>query len=663
MDTPGSFSGRSRPQFYLLPLLVSLVFLVKSAHAQIPAGYYNQAAGLNGAPLKTALQKIIRNHTRFSYDYLWTSFVTTDDKPNGKVWDIYSDIPDGTPNGNPPYVFTFVADQCSTTPGVEGVCYNREHSFPKSWFGAVLSDTMYSDMFHLYPTDSKVNSMRNNYPYGQVSAPTFTSMNGSKLGPCVTAGYTGVVFEPRDDFKGDIARSYFYMATRYESRIASWQSNTGADAVLDGTAFPCYDQWFLNLLLAWNEADPVSPKEIDRNNEIYNTYQHNRNPYIDHPEYAAAIWGPAVVKAEPTNHPTNFTAVAGIPSYSSINLTWTDATGAVIPDGYLIKGSVVSFSAITDPVDGTAVGDGGLNKNVGSGLQAYSFTGLAGGSTYFFKIYPFTNSGANINYKTDGLIQQSSATTLVTLSTGIFFSEYIEGSSNNKALEICNGQSSVIDLSKVTVKLYANGGVTPTNTWSGPAGTIDPGATYVLYNSASIPLIIASGNAASTVCNFNGNDALELIYDGQTKDMIGLIGTNPGSSWTIAGNSSATVDKTILRKLNTTDGTTNWAASAGTNAGDSQWVIISTNDYSGNLGSFGTAWRGSTNTSWITGTNWDIDVPQAAVNAIIPDVTTDPVVTSSAEVNNMLIKSGGLLTIAPSVSLTVNGNLINKNGQ
>ncbi len=272
-----------------------MVFIT-SASAQAPAGYYDQAANLTGTQLKTTLQKIIRGHTRRTYDNLWTDFYSTDDKPNNTVWDIYSDIPDGTPNGNPPYVFEFGAspgNQCATTPGTEGVCYNREHTFPKSWWGGgtAAADTMYTDLFHLYPTDSKVNSLRNNNPYGNVTTATWTSQNGSKLGTCSIPGYSGVAFEPPGGYKGDLARNYFYLATRYENRIASWKGlSVEGGGVLDGSSFPCFEPWFLKMLLEWNNLDPVSQKEIDRNNAVY-AIQHNRNPYIDHPEYVTAVWG------------------------------------------------------------------------------------------------------------------------------------------------------------------------------------------------------------------------------------------------------------------------------------------------------------------------------------------------------------------------------------
>ncbi len=158
---------------------------------------------------------------------------------------------------------------------------------------------MYSDIFHVYPSDGKVNGMRGNYPYGETSSASWTSTNGSKRGSCSFAGYSGVIFEPIDEYKGDLARSYFYMATRYENIIASWESNSEtANAVLDGTSDHVFEIWHLNLLLKWHNEDPVSTKEINRNDSIYYLYQHNRNPFIDHPEYAKSIWGEPTIPPE-----------------------------------------------------------------------------------------------------------------------------------------------------------------------------------------------------------------------------------------------------------------------------------------------------------------------------------------------------------------------------
>lgn len=257
-------------------LLYFVLFLNTSLlSAQIPEGYYDSALGLFGIELKQALHEIIDSHTVIDYSELHTYFQYTDKKPNGNVWDMYSDIPDGTP----PYEYVFLERTCGNY-NSENDCYNKEHSWPKSWFND--GAPMYSDMFHLYPTDGYVNGRRSNYPYGEVNTATWTSMNGSKVGSCVYPGYTGVVFEPIDAYKGDFARSYFYMSVRYYGEDAGW---VGSDMVTGAELKP----WAMKMMLEWSAADPVSQKEIDRNNSVYG-FQNNRNPFIDNPEYALQIW-------------------------------------------------------------------------------------------------------------------------------------------------------------------------------------------------------------------------------------------------------------------------------------------------------------------------------------------------------------------------------------
>lgn len=237
-----------------------------------PDGYYRDAYGKSGYDLKTALYQIIRNPDVNAYDGLWAAFRNTDADSDGMVWDMYSGCE-----------FTFGSDQCGNYKN-ECDCYNREHSFPKSWFDD--AKPMYSDLFHLYPTDGKVNGMRSNYPFGEVGSPTWESTQGCKLGNNSTPGYSGKVFEPLDEYKGDFARTYFYMATCYEDRIANW----GSCPVCNGTSDQAFDDWVVELLLKWHEQDPVSAKETDRNDAVYRE-QGNRNPFIDHPELVGKIWG------------------------------------------------------------------------------------------------------------------------------------------------------------------------------------------------------------------------------------------------------------------------------------------------------------------------------------------------------------------------------------
>jgi endonuclease I len=254
------------------------IFSFYQLYAQIPPGYYDPATGLSGQELQSALHNIIKNHNSVSYSSLISYFESTDKKPDNTVWDMYSDVP----GGNPPYVYLYNSgDECGNY-NSEGDCFNREHSWPKSWFGGEVMP-MYSDLFHLYPTDGYVNNRRDNYPYGEVGQAQWTSQNGSKLGNCTWPGYSGIVFEPVDEYKGDFARSYFYMSVRYYTEDTGWPGSpmtTGSQL----------KDWALGMMIGWNEQDPVSQKETDRNNAVF-LIQNNRNPFIDHPEYSYLIWG------------------------------------------------------------------------------------------------------------------------------------------------------------------------------------------------------------------------------------------------------------------------------------------------------------------------------------------------------------------------------------
>jgi len=301
----------------------SLFFIFSQAlFAQIPNGYYDSATG-TGYVLKTQLYNIINDHTSVSYTPgVWDAIYTTDVRTDGYVWDMYSDVPGGVAD----YYYTLGSDQCGNYSG-EGSCYNREHSFPKSWFND--GSPMYTDLFHLYPTDGYVNGKRGNYPFGEAGTVSWESTNGSKLGTCNYPGYSGTVFEPIDEYKGDFARTYFYMATRYENIISGWEMNeSNADAVLNGTSNQVYEEWYLDMIIEWHINDPVSQKEIDRNDAVY-AIQNNRNPFIDHPEFVAQIWGgdanilPSITNIEISpQSPTSSDAVI-------VSATITDADGAI----------------------------------------------------------------------------------------------------------------------------------------------------------------------------------------------------------------------------------------------------------------------------------------------------------------------------------------------
>ncbi|MDX9752241.1 MAG: endonuclease, partial [Flavobacteriales bacterium] len=164
-------------------VLIGLLHVL-AAHAQPPPGYYDPAQGLHGPALRQALHQIIAGHDVLPNSSLWGAFADCDARPDGTVWDIYSDVPGGTPA----YVYHFVEDQCGTYTA-EGQCFNREHSFPQSWYGD--GAPMSTDLFHIYPTDGWVNQQRGNMAYGEVTGPHWTSTNGSRRGPCAWPGCSG----------------------------------------------------------------------------------------------------------------------------------------------------------------------------------------------------------------------------------------------------------------------------------------------------------------------------------------------------------------------------------------------------------------------------------------------------------------------------------------
>ena len=268
----------------------------------IPNGYYNAANGLTCQPLKTALQNITSTGANnIGYDGLWTAYQYTDIKPGttNVIWDIYTD--DNDPAVPETFTFIYGSDQCGNY-NSEGDCYNREHTTPKSWFNDATP--MHNDIFHVLPTDGWVNGARSNWPYGEVTNANFTSIdNQSKRGTGNNFGYSGTVFQPHPAFRGDVARISLYMATRYEDQIISqnWANGTEANAAMlraneEGfdaarRRLQIYDTWYIRTLFKWMSEDPVSQKEIDRNNAVYyQSGQNNRNPFVDHPEYAALIW-------------------------------------------------------------------------------------------------------------------------------------------------------------------------------------------------------------------------------------------------------------------------------------------------------------------------------------------------------------------------------------
>ena len=424
------------------------LFIVIYSFGQAPSGYYSSATG-SGYTLKTQLYNIIKGHTDRGYSGLWVTYNTSDrdhqNENDNTIFDLYSEVQ----NGKDPYNYTYSSNQCGSY-SVEGNCYNREHMIPQSVFNS--SSPMVSDAHHITPTDGKVNGLRSNYPHGKVATASTTTRNGSKLGTSAVSGYTGTVFEPVDAFKGDIARMYFYFATRYENTVANYSY-----AMFNRTSNQVFSTAFLNMLLAWHAQDPVSAREIERNNAIY-ARQGNRNPFIDNPSYVNAIWG------------------------------------------------------------GTS----------------------SGGGT--------TGGGTTTGSRND-----------------LYLSEYVEGSSNNKALEIKNETGASKSLSGYVIKKQTNGA----GSWSSGlslSGTLANNGKFVIVNSsiASSCYSNATISTSATELAFNGNDAIGLFKNGILLDIIGTYN---------GGSSNFAADKTLRRKTTATAPKSSYSSS--------DWDSYATNTCSG----------------------------------------------------------------------------------
>lgn len=481
-------------------LIVGLLFSVANIFAQIPTGYYDGTAGLTGAALKTKLSQIITNgHQTKSYDNLYNGYPSTDSdnyyEKDGSVLDIYSENPKGTD----PYVYQHGSKQCGNYK-VEGDCYNREHIFPQGYFNS--ASPMVSDIHHIVPTDGKVNGNRSNFPFGKVGTANFVSANGSKRGTSASPNYSGTVFEPIDEFKGDVARMILYFATRYESKLSTFSDND----ILTNTSFPGVEAWELAVLKEWHTNDPVSQREIDRNNAAY-TYQGNRNPFIDHPEYVALIWGTTTPDTEAPSTPTNLT-VTGSTS-SSISLSWTASTDNIIVATYDIY------------LDGTL--------KTSSATNSATVTGLNPSTTYTFYIKAKDAAGNTSN-------QSNTATGTTTENTG----GNDGGSTTSCGTEDFEGVSGAVNTYKTVT--WNNNGITWTATDSRSDQTINNKAITVRNGTLSSSTI--SGGISSltikTQLKFSGtNGSFKLFINGVEKGTIpysDTVTTTTISNINVSGN-------------------------------------------------------------------------------------------------------------------------------
>ena len=487
--------------FYILILLISSI-----SFAQVPSNYYDAITTETGYDLKTALRDIIANgHITRTYDQLRDGvgisgsqgYIDTHSDINvtggtnyendGTILDFYSE----NPNGADPYNFNHGVDECGNQMA-EGDCHNREHLVPQSSFNSAFP--MQSDIHHVIPTDGRVNNFRGSLPFGVVATPNFTSLNGSKRGSSAVVGYSGTMFEPIDEFKGDIARALLYFATRYENTVDGYTSFDMFNGTEDQVFFP----WAIDMLLDWhNNVDPVDQRERDRNDEAYN-FQGNANPFVDHPEYADMIWDFTPDTEDPTN-PTNL--IASNPTDNTIDLSWTASTDNV---------GVVSYDVYIDNVN---------SHNTTS--TSFTVPGLTADTNYCFTVKALDAAGNE-----SGFSNQDCETTTDNGSSGgmvdLFFSEYVEGGGTNKALEIANFTGASVNLSIYTLKLASNANSFGT-VYNFPSGSIANEDVFVVANSGLDMLCQPEQDDVNNgITNFNGNDAIGLFKNDVLIDIIGI---------------------------------------------------------------------------------------------------------------------------------------------
>lgn len=271
--------------------LIVLVLCASYASGALPTpeAYYSDIdASATNDDLKGQLQTLIAAHKVFSYDDAWIAFADIDKhlpgypcNPDNATYipDVYSSYcwaPDKLPSDA-------TGGECGNYKK-EGDCFNREHIWPKSWFGGFdEGDNAQTDLFELFPSDGYVNGLRGNLPLGSVDPNqiTYKSTNGATIGACSADGYTGKCMELPDGLKGDVARSYFYLSTCY------WNVWSCCDTdEVDGSDIKAPMEAEMR---RWHSSDPVDQIEMDRNDAIYYDWQNNRNPFIDHPEWVDQI--------------------------------------------------------------------------------------------------------------------------------------------------------------------------------------------------------------------------------------------------------------------------------------------------------------------------------------------------------------------------------------
>lgn len=501
-----------------LTLTFCMLCYVLSILAQAPAGYYNSANGLTGNQLKAELNNIIDGHTEYSYGQLWDILKITDRDPSNSnnVIGIYS---------------RFSMNAAAEYDG--GAGWNREHVWAKSRGDFGTSNGPGTDLHHVRAEDVTTNSARSNKAFDDGGS-TYVDTGGNYSGS-TPASTDSDSWYPGNGVRGDVARMIFYMAVRYEGE------NGEPDLELTEAVLPNTDKQpihgVLSVLLDWHAQDPVSTEEMNRNDAIF-SYQGNRNPFIDHPEYVAEIWGSGGGGGGSTCSDTEVTFTLVTDNYPA-ETSWTLEKGGIeIASGGGYSNANTTFTEELCLTDGTY--DFTINDTYGDGICC----------SYGNGSFDFSDASGSL---ISGGQFSSSETQSFTIGSGggggsttgnVIISEYVEGSSNNKAIEIANLGSASVDLSAYSFKKQINGA----GSWTSAlnlSGTLAAQSTYVIvYSSAGSTLLAkADLTTGSSVMTFNGNDPVGLFENDVLTDIVGTFNGGSGNfaqNVTLRRNASVT---------------------------------------------------------------------------------------------------------------------------
>ncbi len=573
--------------------------------AAVPSGYYYFVNNKSKSELKTALHTYCAPLYVLDYGsgpgFTWEGFYNTDKNTDGSVVDMYSNI-----------VRYFKGYNSVTDMHIE-------HSFPKSWWGSHVNNA-YRDLFHLYPADGVTNSTKNNFPLGEVSGVAPFDNGVSKIGKnTFGAVYTDNCFEPADEFKGDFARSYFYIATVYENLAPLWNS-----PMLQNNTYPVWTSWAKELLLKWHHQDPVSEKELNRIEKVYNI-QGNRNPFIDFPELADYIWGADTTKVfsfpvetesflltPRRGEKIDFGVILKNDSRNyNLNIKGVNITA---PLSIRIKKSTAAFTLSTNTIsvsealngktiqllflpqtagsyrDTLVIENGGLTQSLQIPLRALA-------TDEFMTLEPteITSVGGTLNWMSDPQATNYQLSLYQgDLQAGdLIISAYVEGSSYNKALELYNGTGKTVDLSKYSLQKQTNGAGNFGSTLN-LTGTLANNQTYVIVNNNYLVKAELKAKAQlldSLIINFNGNDAIQLLRNGVEIDRVGEANAGAEVMWGL--------DLTLKRKSTVTHPTLNFKMDEWQTSGIDNFNVVGShtmqfstpnyiiqNQFTGNVSSF-----------------------------------------------------------------------------